>query len=567
MNRFPSQLTHSSGTSMALDRSRLLLEFFDSMDRGDAEARLRDTGLVLEDADDDEADLRARPFEFVNHTDRRYWVRSRSGEPIDQQRFDEAMNRLAGVVHWAAPVYRLAGTEGRGGLVCPLPDVLIIRPSGAADDGGVDLESRLREYGLAEVRERSRHLAPYRYFTVTDAAARNSYELRSQLLDERPELFDELHFEYMPMIVPIAMVPNDPLFPQQWDMIQIAAGGQGLTGWDITLGDPATIVCVLDSGCDLTHPDLNRAPGAAGQGINLGTMKPTGAPTGPVGTRPHGTHCAGSAVGATNNAVGISGVAGNCRLMPVAFQNWTDAECAAGINWASTNGARVISMSFGQYAPRDRLGSTGWNFALIDPAIANAVDVLDCVLVAATGNENTGQINLYPARNPRVIAVGASDAADGRKSLASPDGECWGSNFGPGVSVVAPGVVIPTTDIQGAGGYNANNGGPRQTGCVDYPVCGDNAGNYFFQFTGTSAATPHVAGLAALVRSASPTLAAAGVRDLIEQEADKVGGLPYANQPNFPNGTRNQQMGYGRINVRRTLDTASPPGRLRSSET
>jgi len=163
---------------------------------------------------------------------------------------------------------------------------------------------------------------------------------------------------------------------------------------------------VLDTGCDLTHPDL--VPFAS-PGIRLDTMGPDGSPTGD-----HGTACAGIVAARFNNALGVAGLAGGCRILPVAFVSWTDAEVAAGINYAAANGARVISMSFGWDA---------WDHAIIDPAIQAAFNA-DVVMCVATHNYD-GAIT-YPATNPLVIACGASDQIDNRKSPASPDGESWG---------------------------------------------------------------------------------------------------------------------------------------------
>jgi subtilisin family serine protease len=374
---------------------------------------------------------------------------------------------------------------------------------------------------LQEVPEKSRYLNGFRYFIIVNVREVNAYQLMARIEQAGNEAIADAQFETMPLLTPTAIAPSDALFAQQWDMVRIQAGGPGTTGWDLSTGAAGVVVCVLDTGCDLGHPDLRFST----PGINLGTMAPDGSSTGD-----HGTACAGIVAAVFNNGLGISGVAGNARIMPVAFQSWTDAEVAAGITWASANGASVISMSF---------GNNGWSHALIDPAIQNAF-TNNVVMCVATHNYNSAIT--YPATNPLVMAVGASDEIDNRKTPSSPDLETWwGSDFGAQMSVVAPGVHIPTTDRRGTAGYNTSPGA---------------AGDYALTFNGTSSATPHVAGLAALIRTLYPALSNVQVRALIEHSAQKTGSVAYADVAGHPNGTWNQEMGYGRINVLRALDAA-----------
>lgn len=521
MKNFPRELKHSSGAPLLLDPTRLLLSFLQPLERAVVASFLAGLDLMLENGDEGET----VPGEVVNHTGRRFFVTA--GRAISQERFeliDKAALALG--AEWIGPVYRLAGEQGRRALLAPLPNVLVVR---LREREGVahDLDPRLlaaangAEPRLEEVTEKSRYLNGLRYFRILNVREVNAYQLRRRLEAGNAGPVVDVQFETMPLIRPTAIVPTDALFPQQWDMTRIGAGGIGATGWDLATGVASVVVCVLDEGVDLGHPDLRFAT----PGINLGTMLPDGAPTGN-----HGTACAGIVAATFNNALGVAGVAGNARIMPVAFDTWSDVEVAAGITWASENGADVISMSFGYNA---------WSHAIIDPAIQGAFDN-DLVMCVATHNYNSAIT--YPATNPLVMAVGASDEIDNRKSPASPDGETWwGSNFGAAMSVVAPGVHIPTTDRQGGAGYNTTPGV---------------AGDYTLTFNGTSSATPHVAGLAALIRSLYPALDNLEIRALIEKSAEKTGAAAYADTPGYTSGSWNQEMGYGRINVLRALDAA-----------
>ena len=243
----------------------------------------------------------------------------------------------------------------------------------------------------------------------------------------------------------------------------------------------------------------------------------------------HGTACAGIAAAAGNNMNGISGVAPNCRLMNVRIATgftdakgqylwiFTDAMVADGIRQAAIRGADVLSNSYALGGP-----STAVTQA-IRFARTTGRGGRGCVLCFAAGNGNAPVY--YPASLPEVITVAACNEYGQVKTPTSSDGETgWGSNFGPEVDVCAPGVHIITTDIHGAGGYTSDN---------------------FTGFGGTSAATPHVAGVAALVLSLNPGLVASEVETILRGSTDDLDTSGY-----------DVRAGFGRINALKAVQAA-----------
>jgi subtilisin family serine protease len=292
-----------------------------------------------------------------------------------------------------------------------------------------------------------------------------------------------------------AAVPNDPYFADfQWNLRQVHAP----EAWDLTTGDRRVIIAIVDTGIALDHPDLidKLVPG-----INLVTP---GAP--PSDDNGHGTHMAGIAAAATNNALGVAGLNWEARLMPVKVLDQNGGgdvnRVAQGITWAVDQGARVINLSFDGPEPA--------------PVLADAVQYArnkGALVVAAVGNDGRADTT-YPAAFDGVMAVAATDRNDQR--LAS-------SNTGSYVAVAAPGQDIPSTY------WDAT------------------AGNTYALASTTSQAAPHVAGLAGLILSVNPDLSGDAVRRLIENHADDVG------RPG-----RDDETGFGRINAYRSVLAALP---------
>lgn len=285
------------------------------------------------------------------------------------------------------------------------------------------------------------------------------------------------------IIMRAVTAPNDSRFGEQWGMVKINAP----TGWDITTSTPGTRVAVLDCGVYdsastyispdgyVGHPDVRDKV--------ISRINFTTAPNADDFCN-HGTHVAGIASARTNNAIGVAGVGYEANIVNVKVLGDNGSGSFSwiinGILWAAgcdTNPcgprrAEIINMSLGATASCD---------PLVQSAIDNAWNQ-GLVIVAAAGN-NGASTAITPANCNNVIGVAASDSNDNKASF---------SNYGPDVDVAAPGVDILSTDY--VGGYAS--------------------------FNGTSMASPHVAGQAALIWATSNNTGNTSIVNRIFQTAN-----------------------------------------------
>jgi len=296
-----------------------------------------------------------------------------------------------------------------------------------------------------------------------------------------------------------ATIPNDPDFDLQWGMLNtgdigLAGADINITpGWDITTGDPDLVLAVLDAGMDPHMELLDRLI----PGINV-AADPDNGDTSDVCIS-HGTHVAGIAAAGADNEQGVAGVDWQCRIMPVRVLNGCtglESHLAEGIVWAVDNSADVINISL-QFS----IGS-----GVLHDAVLYAHG-LDVPMIAASGNWSLLAVS-FPARWPETIAVGAIDS----------DGDRWGnSNQGPNLDVMAPGVGV----------WSLNNTTQYQS------------------LTGTSMATPHVAGIVTLMRSIDPGLTPDELGQILRDTAVDM------QVPGFDDAT-----GYGRVDALAALNEA-----------
>jgi subtilisin family serine protease len=301
-------------------------------------------------------------------------------------------------------------------------------------------------------------------FRVVNTTGKRAEAARDALRGDRRVEAVELDY-----IRTAAAVPNDPQYAAEQQSYLATAGFE--RAWTVLKASSSQVIAVVDSGVDLDHPDL------AGR-LVTGTDVVGAGDSDPSDENGHGTMVAGIAGAVTNNGVGIAGASWGASIMPVraldATGQGTDVDVAEGMAWAVDHGADVINLSLG--AP----GTTAVLDAAVDDAVTHGV-----VVVAAAGNEGVN-FPFFPAADPDVIAVGATDDEG---SFA------YFSNYGPWVDIVAPGTNVRGTD--NGGGYDE---GP-----------------------GTSFASPLVAAAAALVRTQNPSWTPAQVADRLKGTAQDRG--------------------------------------------
>lgn len=298
-------------------------------------------------------------------------------------------------------------------------------------------------------------------------------------------------------------LPNDARFFEQWGLHNTGlANGtpdadiDAPEAWDLSTGSSDIVVAVLDSGVDYNHEDLNanmwRNSGEIpGNGIDddgngyvddyygIDATNNSGDPMDDDG---HGTHASGSIAAVGNNGIGVTGICWNCKIMALRFLSSDggsisdEVEC---IQYAVNHGVKIISGSFGEYS-----------FSQSEKNAIDAARNFGVLFIFATGNdgENNETRPHYPSSNDseNIIAVGVSDRFD---QLVS-----W-SDYGiTTVDIVAPGDEILSTVLDNA--YQVESG--------------------------ASMATPHVAGLAALLKSYNPSLTWLDIKNLILDNGDKI---------------------------------------------
>jgi thermitase len=384
-------------------------------------------------------------------------------------------------------------------------------PSVKAQSLPVSLEKNLKPLGLQQARPVGRRGGGYRilssktsigaslgkpYYLLNFSADADRNKIENALKDS-PEV--ALHSENL-IYHKAAFVPNDPKYPQQWALERI----QAPQAWDLETGSSSTKIAIIDTGCDLNHPDLEVN---INHSLSYDFVKDDFEPW-DDSVDSHGTHVAGIIAAVGNNGQGVAGLNWKAELIIYkALDNeglGTLDKLIAAIDEAIDNEVDIINMSWG----------TDEHSPILEDVLQEAADA-EVVLVAAAGNE--GEL-LYPAKYPMVLGVaGTGKAETDPRWSAELDGTEFESAYGPEIDVSAPAEDILSTTKSGS----------------------------YASLSGTSMSAGFVSGEAGLVLSQKHSLSRSDVYKIIKENVD-----PLDTQPGKP-------IGSGRINLFKAVEAAS----------
>lgn len=331
------------------------------------------------------------------------------------------------------------------------------------------------------------------------------------------------------------IIPNDPRFAEMWGLHNIGQTGgtadadvDGPEAWDKKTGSTAVTVAIIDTGVAYNHADL-----AANMWVNSREIAGNGIDddgngyvddvrgwdfanndNNPMDDHGHGTHTAGTAGAVGNNATGITGVAWQVKIMPLKF-------LTANGGGSSSNVARAILYASAMGA---KISNNSWGGGAYSQTIENAIATANqrgmlFVVAAGNANANNDTTTSYPCNSPQpnVLCVAATDHNDNKASF---------SNYGAvNVDLGAPGVSILST--------------------VPTDTCALCASSGYRFMSGTSMATPHVAGAAALVLAQFPNFTPVDIKNRLMQTVDKIPSLA------------GRTVTGGRLNVNRAATPAT----------
>lgn len=392
-----------------------------------------------------------------------------------------------------------------------VPDELLVKFNPGASLQAADLHRRV---GVTEVAQllkgeiRLVRLAPGQALAAVQAAYRS---------DPRVAFAEPNYYRYSDAATPSQVVPNDTLYPDQWNFRRINAAA----AWDVSRGSSLVVVAAIDKGV-LPHEDLSGVF-VGGHDFTDNSDSPTPKCSAPA-EQGHGTAVASIIAAVTNNTRGVAGLnwggSGGTKIMPLQIFSETGGICAttsarivAAIQWAADHSARVINMSFG--------GQPGDPLVEAEQAAVNYAHNAGVTIVASAGNHGveicTAQVGRWPVGYNNVIGVAATTQTDTRASY---------SNYGQCIDVAAP-------------GGESNAAIPTASGTIASP-------NQYLNLAGTSFAAPHVAGLAALLIAKGVT-SPGTIESILESTAQNLG----------------PGLGAGLINAGSALGAPSPTHPMR----